>query len=71
MDLRKEELVQIRRLAFYRALTFSLVFFLPVLAAVLMFITYSLSGHSLNAAIVFSSLQVRFRPILKHALHCI
>ena len=29
-----------------------------VLAAVLSFITYSLTGHTLNPAIIFSSLQV-------------
>ena len=59
LGLRKAELVQIRKLALYRAMTFSLVFFLPVLAAVLSFITYSLTGHDLDPAIVFSSLQVR------------
>lgn len=32
--------------------------FVPVLAAILTFITYSLSGHDLNAAIIFSSLQL-------------
>lgn len=32
--------------------------FVPIAAAILSFITYSLSGHDLNAAIIFSSLQL-------------
>lgn len=57
VGLRKNELVHVRKLALYRAFTFSIVYFIPVLAAVLSFITYSLLGHSLNPAIIFSSLQ--------------
>lgn len=60
LGLRRDELVRVREMAFFRGLTFSIVYFVPVLAAVLSFITYSLTGHPLNPAIIFSSLQVRF-----------
>ncbi|KAL9932849.1 hypothetical protein V8E36_008104 [Tilletia maclaganii] len=56
-EMRKEELFFLRKLALLRAMTFSVVYFLPVLAAVLSFITYSLLGNGLNPAIIFSSLQ--------------
>jgi len=55
--LRREELYHIKSLAFYRSLTFSIVYFVPVLASVLAFITYHATGHDLNPAIIFSSLQ--------------
>lgn len=32
--------------------------FVPIAAAILTFITYSLSGHELNAATIFASLQL-------------
>ncbi|KAK0521189.1 hypothetical protein OC834_006756 [Tilletia horrida] len=56
-NMRREELLFLRKLALLRAMTFSVVYFLPVLAAVLSFITYALLGHGLNPAIIFSSLQ--------------
>ncbi|KII85519.1 hypothetical protein PLICRDRAFT_319144 [Plicaturopsis crispa FD-325 SS-3] len=55
--LRGREVATIRRQAMARSLLISLVTFTPVLAAILSFITYSLSGHDLDVAIIFSSLQ--------------
>lgn len=57
IKLRREELHHIKSLAFYRSLTFSIVYFVPVLASVLAFITYHATGHPLNPAVIFSSLQ--------------
>ncbi|CAD6954568.1 unnamed protein product [Tilletia controversa] len=56
-NMRREELAFLRKLALLRAMTFSVVYFLPVLSAVLSFITYALLGNGLNPAIIFSSLQ--------------
>ncbi|EMD36548.1 hypothetical protein CERSUDRAFT_115579 [Gelatoporia subvermispora B] len=56
-NLRATELKAVRRLAFARASLIAIVSFLPVIASVLSFITYALSGHDLNVAIIFSSLQ--------------
>ncbi|KAG9082719.1 hypothetical protein FRC07_014126, partial [Ceratobasidium sp. 392] len=58
LGFRRSELVRIRKNAFYRATVISVVTFIPILAATLSFITYALSGHDLNAAIIFSSLQL-------------
>ncbi|EJD02283.1 multidrug resistance-associated ABC transporter [Fomitiporia mediterranea MF3/22] len=55
--LREKEIVKIRRIAIARAALISVVTAIPILAAVLSFITYALSGHDLNPAIIFSSLQ--------------
>ncbi|KDQ09674.1 hypothetical protein BOTBODRAFT_137615 [Botryobasidium botryosum FD-172 SS1] len=57
VGLRRAELVRIRNVATYKGLMFCFTFFIPVLAAVLSFITYALTNHPLDAAIVFSSLQ--------------
>ncbi|WVQ85784.1 hypothetical protein IAT38_007951 [Cryptococcus sp. DSM 104549] len=56
-DLRTQELVYLRRNGFNRALMNAMMAFIPTLAAVLTFITYGLSGHELNAAVIFSGLQ--------------
>ncbi|KAJ3537700.1 hypothetical protein NM688_g6639 [Phlebia brevispora] len=55
--LRARELKAVRKLAFARASLIAVVTIVPVLASVLSFITYALSGHNLNIAIIFSSLQ--------------
>ncbi|KAF9269804.1 multidrug resistance-associated ABC transporter [Marasmius fiardii PR-910] len=57
-NLRKKELNTIRKSAIARSCLIAFVTFVPVLASVLSFITYALSGHDLNVAIVFSSLQL-------------
>jgi ABC-type multidrug transport system fused ATPase/permease subunit len=46
----------IRSIIFVRSVNNGVALMLPQLAAVLSFITYSLSGHPLNPAIIFSSL---------------
>ncbi|KAE9399630.1 multidrug resistance-associated ABC transporter [Gymnopus androsaceus JB14] len=56
-NFRKQEVARIRKASVARAALISLVTFIPVIASVLSFITYALSGHSLNVAIIFSSLQ--------------
>ncbi|KEP49841.1 multidrug resistance-associated ABC transporter [Rhizoctonia solani 123E] len=58
LGFRRRELVRIRKIAFYRATAISIITFIPILAATLSFITYALSGHDLDAAIIFSSLQL-------------
>lgn len=56
-NLREKELKAVRGLAFARAALIACVTVVPVLASILSFITYALSGHDLNIAIIFSSLQ--------------
>ncbi|KAF8124850.1 hypothetical protein K438DRAFT_2034116 [Mycena galopus ATCC 62051] len=55
--LREREIATVRKTAIARAALIALVTLIPVLASVLSFITYALSGHDLNIAIIFSSLQ--------------
>ncbi|KAJ7457054.1 multidrug resistance-associated ABC transporter [Mycena latifolia] len=55
--LREREIATIRKTAIARAGLIALVTLIPVLASILSFITYALSGHDLNVAIIFSSLQ--------------
>ncbi|KAF7373644.1 Oligomycin resistance ATP-dependent permease YOR1 [Mycena sanguinolenta] len=56
-SLREREIAAVRKTAIARAALIALVTLIPVLASVLSFITYALSGHDLNIAIIFSSLQ--------------
>ncbi|KAJ3982865.1 multidrug resistance-associated ABC transporter [Lentinula detonsa] len=75
-NFRKQEVARIRTASIARAALIALVTFIPVLASVLSFITYALSGHDLNVAIIFSSLQffniirapLLFFPIVLSAL---
>lgn len=55
--LRRKELAKLRRNGLNRSFMISTMNFVPVLATVLTFITYGLSGHPLNASIIFSGLQ--------------
>ncbi|CAD6567059.1 MAG: hypothetical protein TREMPRED_003289 [Tremellales sp. Tagirdzhanova-0007] len=55
--LRRQELAKLRRNGLNRATMNATMSFIPILASVLTFITYGLSGHPLNAAIIFSGLQ--------------
>ncbi|KAI5122830.1 hypothetical protein M0805_003125 [Coniferiporia weirii] len=55
--LREKEIAKIRKIAIARAMMISVVTIVPILASVLSFITYALSGHNLNPSIIFSSLQ--------------
>ncbi|KAG8867962.1 hypothetical protein FRC20_004408, partial [Serendipita sp. 405] len=57
-ELRRQELAKVRTTAIMRSTMISLTSFIPVLAAILSIITYALTGHDLNPAIIFSSLQM-------------
>ncbi|CAA7270432.1 unnamed protein product [Cyclocybe aegerita] len=57
-ELRTREIRTIRKVAVARSTLISMVTFIPILASILSFITYALSGHELNIAIIFSSLQL-------------
>ncbi|KZP09468.1 multidrug resistance-associated ABC transporter [Athelia psychrophila] len=56
-ELRTREIKTIKKVAVARSGLIAFVTLTPVLAAVLSFITYALTGHDLNVAIIFSSLQ--------------
>ncbi|KAJ7207028.1 hypothetical protein C8J57DRAFT_1484714 [Mycena rebaudengoi] len=55
--LRQREIATVRNMGLARSFLMALVTFIPILASILSFITYALSGHELNIAIIFSSLQ--------------
>lgn len=57
-DIRKNELNGIRKILILRSANNAIAFSLPILAAVLAFVVYSLTGHDLNPAIVFPSLTL-------------
>ncbi|KAG6863993.1 hypothetical protein C0991_001277, partial [Blastosporella zonata] len=56
--VRALEIKAIRKTWLARAILISVVTFIPILATILSFITYALSGHDLTVAVVFSSLQL-------------
>ncbi|PBK66109.1 multidrug resistance-associated ABC transporter [Armillaria solidipes] len=56
--LRQKEIRILKQVAFTRSALIGIVTFIPVLSSVLSFITYGLTGHDLNIAIIFSSLQL-------------
>ncbi|WWC98771.1 hypothetical protein V866_005664 [Kwoniella sp. B9012] len=56
-EMRKNELIYLRKNGFNRATMNATMAVIPTLAAVLTFVTYGLTGHGLNAAIIFSGLQ--------------
>ncbi|CAA7257506.1 unnamed protein product [Cyclocybe aegerita] len=55
---REGEIKTIRAVSVVTALLVALFTFVPILATVLSFITYALTGHDLNVAIIFTSLQL-------------
>lgn len=55
---RNNELKYIRSLLLIRAANNAVAFSLPVLASVISFVAYSLSGHDLNPAVIFTSLTL-------------
>ena len=57
-QFRNNELKYIRSLLLIRSGNNAVAFSLPVLASVLAFVTYSLSGHDLNPAVIFASLTL-------------
>ncbi|KAJ7320835.1 multidrug resistance-associated ABC transporter [Mycena albidolilacea] len=56
--LREREIATVRKSGLALSALIALVALTPVLATVLSFITYALTGHDLNVAIIFSSLQL-------------
>ncbi|KAJ7284355.1 multidrug resistance-associated ABC transporter [Mycena rebaudengoi] len=56
--LRQREIATVRNMGIARSFLMALVTFIPILASILSFITYALSGHELNITIIFSSLQL-------------
>ncbi|WWD08510.1 hypothetical protein V865_006622 [Kwoniella europaea PYCC6329] len=56
-EMRKNELIYLRKNGFNRATMNATMAVIPTLAAVLTLVTYGLTGHELNAAIIFSGLQ--------------
>ncbi|KAK7454037.1 hypothetical protein VKT23_011548 [Stygiomarasmius scandens] len=56
-NIRKREIRTVRTIALARSVAVAFISFIPILASVLSFITYSLSGHELNVAVIFTSLQ--------------
>jgi hypothetical protein len=52
------EIKGVRKLLLLRAANNAIAFSLPVLASVLSFVAYSLSGHSIDPAIIFTSLTL-------------
>ncbi|EGN97738.1 hypothetical protein SERLA73DRAFT_111068 [Serpula lacrymans var. lacrymans S7.3] len=57
-SFRREEMGCVHPVPTYRAGLSAMAMSLPVLSSVVAFITYSLAGHTLNAAIIFSSLAL-------------
>ncbi|KZS94671.1 ABC protein [Sistotremastrum niveocremeum HHB9708] len=57
-SIRGSELLGIRKILIARAANLAIAFTIPVLAAVIAFITYTLSGHGFDSAIIFSSLSL-------------
>ncbi|KAL8287285.1 hypothetical protein RQP46_003737 [Phenoliferia psychrophenolica] len=56
--VRQEELASLRSIGIARASMSSSMSFVPIAAAILTFVTYSLTGHSLDAPTIFASLQL-------------
>ncbi|KAG1737506.1 ABC protein [Suillus paluster] len=57
-ELRKKELRGIRRILHSSSANMALAISLPVLAATLAFVTYTLTTHNFNVAVIFSSLSL-------------
>ncbi|OCF43886.1 hypothetical protein I317_02329 [Kwoniella heveanensis CBS 569] len=56
-DIRRSELTNLRKKSLTRASMVAILNVIPILAAIMTFITYGLTGHELDAAIIFSGLQ--------------
>lgn len=57
-QVRTEELVNVRTIGNWRAYMTGITFIQPILASVLTFVVYSLTGHPLSPPIVFSSIAL-------------
>ncbi|KAF8884414.1 multidrug resistance-associated ABC transporter [Gymnopilus junonius] len=58
VHLRSQEIKRLRKSSISLALLVAMFVFMPQLAAVLSFITYALTKHDLNVAVIFTSLQL-------------
>ncbi|PPQ67201.1 hypothetical protein CVT24_011272 [Panaeolus cyanescens] len=58
MELRKGELGTVQASAFAVSGLIAMFTFVPILASILSFIVYALTGHDLNIAVIFTSLQL-------------
>ncbi|EJD44567.1 ATP-dependent bile acid permease [Auricularia subglabra TFB-10046 SS5] len=58
IGMRRAELKNVRRFATLRGMLTAFTAFVPILAATLTYITYALTGHALDPATIFSSLQL-------------
>ncbi|KDR79232.1 hypothetical protein GALMADRAFT_243140 [Galerina marginata CBS 339.88] len=58
VQLRSEEIRRIRKTSIATSLLVAMFTFMPEVAAVLSFITFALTHHDLNVALIFSSLQL-------------
>ncbi|TEB30865.1 multidrug resistance-associated ABC transporter [Coprinellus micaceus] len=56
--LRRKEIRALKIMAIARSTMISMMTLIPILAAVLSFITYALTGHDLNVATIFTALQL-------------
>ena len=57
-EFRAREIGYIRGLLILRSINNAVAFSLPVFAAVIAFLAYSLTGHSLDPAVIFASLTL-------------
>jgi hypothetical protein len=64
--LRAREMKTVQKLSLALAAMIASITFLPILATILSFITYSLTGHDLDVAIIFTALQ--FFNLLRSSL---
>ncbi|KAH8086808.1 multidrug resistance-associated ABC transporter [Filobasidium floriforme] len=58
IQVREKELGRLKVIVWNRSMVIATMTFLPTLAAVLTFITYGLSGHNLEPAVIFSAFQL-------------
>ncbi|EGN99138.1 hypothetical protein SERLA73DRAFT_168655 [Serpula lacrymans var. lacrymans S7.3] len=63
-DLHKKELGGIRKILHSSSANFALALSLPTLAATLTFVTYTLTAHDFNVAVIFSSLGLLRQPMM-------
>ncbi|WRT69592.1 uncharacterized protein IL334_006581 [Kwoniella shivajii] len=56
-EIRREEIRNLRNKSLLTATMTAMLNVIPTLAAILTFVTYGLTGHDLNAAVIFSALQ--------------
>ncbi|TFK23809.1 ATP-dependent bile acid permease [Coprinopsis marcescibilis] len=58
LDLRSGEILALRNTAVARSTLIAVMTFIPIFASIFSFISYALTGHSLEVSIIFSALQL-------------